>query len=101
MTSLAALAGKVTIEKSSSLYRNDLFDKKRRRAEQYQRKEAKRNLDNEQWSTGIDPSCGLWRSAELIYMCAKGRYYQGYKNNGQTKYRELSKDEVKELKNRK
>lgn len=97
LTSLSALAGKVTIEKKSSLYRNDLFDQKRLRAEEYKRKEAKRNLDNERWSTRLDPSCALLRFKGLIYMCAEGRFYQGYRNNGETKYRELSAAEIKKI----
>lgn len=90
-------AGKVTIEKSSSVIRNDLFDEKRERAEDYKRREKERNQQNEVWSSSIDPSCGLWRNTYLIYMCGNGRYFKGYETNGNVEYRELSTAEVKKL----
>ncbi|MCK5818993.1 MAG: hypothetical protein KAH18_07005 [Psychromonas sp.] len=98
LTSYCALAGKVTIEKRSSLIRNDLFDQKRARVQEYRRIEADRNRYNEQWSMRIDPSCGLWRNAYLVYMCNDGRYYKGYTIDGNTQYRQLSTVEIKELK---
>lgn len=98
LTSYCAIAGKVTIEKSSSLIRNDLFDQKRARAQEYKRIEAERNRYNEQWSARIDQSCVLWRNAYLVYMCNNGRYYKGYTNDGHTQYRQLSTVEIKDLK---
>ena len=93
----SAFAGKVSIIKSSSLIQNDLFDAKRARAKEYKQREKERNQNNSEWSTNIDPSCGLWRNTYLVYMCGNGRYYKGYETNEQIEYRELSTREIKEL----
>ena len=47
LLSMGASAGKVTIEKSDSLIRNDLFDEKKDRAEEYKLREAERNENNQ------------------------------------------------------
>ncbi|PKF62294.1 hypothetical protein CW745_06955 [Psychromonas sp. psych-6C06] len=93
-----AFAGTITIEKSDSLIRNDVFDQKRARAEEYKQREAERNVDNEYWSTQIDPSCGLLRNRYLLYFCASnGRYYKGYESGEQREYRQLSNAEIKKI----
>jgi hypothetical protein len=91
-------AGKVTIEKKETLIRNELFDAKRARAKEYREREALRRDNNEEWSTGLNASCGLWRNRYLVYLCANNRYYKGYEVNDHIEYRELSKNEVKQLK---
>lgn len=96
-TSSCVFAGKVTIEKGNSLIRNDLFDAKRERAEEYKRREKERDRNNSEWSESLDPSCGLWRNTYLIYMCGNGRYYKGYETNEQIEYRELSSREIQAL----
>ena len=65
-----AVAGTITIEKSDSLIRNDIFDEKRARAEEYQQYEAERNAHNQYWSSQIDPSCALLKNRYLTYFCA-------------------------------
>lgn len=98
LISLTVMAGSVTIEKSDSLIRNDLFDKKRERAEDYKLREAQRNRKNDRWSSTIDPSCGLLKNRYLIYFCASnGRYYKAYESDHKREYRELSTSEVKNL----
>ena len=102
LLSASLFAGKVTIEKSDSLIRNDVFDEKRERAEEYKLREAARNDNNHRWSSQIDPSCGLLKNRYLIYFCASnGRYYKGYKTSNKSEYRELSSSEVKEIRNTK
>ncbi len=102
LLSLPLIAGKITIEKSDSLIRNDVFDEKRARAEEYKRLEAERNGNNRGWSSQIDPSCGLLKNRYLIYFCASnGRYYKGYEPGNQAEYRELSTQEVKKIRNTK
>lgn len=95
-------AGAVTIEKSDSLIRNDIFDEKRERAEDYQRRKVERNANNESWSSQIPLSCGLLKDNYLIYFCASnGRYYKGYESGNKPEYRELSSQEVKKIHNAK
>ena len=102
LLSLPVLAGKITIEKSDSLIRNDVFDEKRARAEEYKLREAERNENNHRWSSQIDPSCGLLKNRYLVYFCAtNGRYYKGYESGSQPQYRELSTQEVKKLRREK
>ena len=92
------IAGTITIEKSDSLIRNDVFDEKRARAEEYKQREAERNANNETWSSQIDPSCGLLKNRYLVYFCASnGRYYKGYESDNKEQYRELSTSEVKKI----
>ncbi len=94
-------AGKVSIETSASLIRNDLFDEKRERAEEYKRLENQRNSHNSAWSSSIDPSCGLLKKSYLLYFCvSNGRYYKGYESGNYPQYRELSTSEVKQLPNK-
>lgn len=90
-------AGAITIEKSDSLIRNDLFDAKRERAEEYRRIEAQRQYDNYQWSSQIAPTCVLLRNYYLIYRCAGGRFYKGYEQDPYRQYRQLSDVEVKQM----
>ena len=66
LLSASLFAGKVTIEKSDSLIRNDVFDEKRERAEEYKLREADRNDNNHRWSSQIDPSCGLLKNRYLL-----------------------------------
>ena len=95
-------AGEITIEKSDSLIRNDVFDDKRARAEEYKQREAERNANNGYWSSSLDPSCALLRNRYFVYFCASnGRYYKGYEPESQPQYRELSTSEVKKLRNSK
>ena len=102
LLSLSLSAGKITIEKSDSLIRNDIFDEKRARAEEYKLREAERNENNRYWSSEINPSCGLLKNRYLIYFCASNRrYYKGYESTDKQKYRELSTSEVKKLRNEK
>ncbi|HIP75635.1 MAG TPA: hypothetical protein EYH12_00445 [Psychromonas hadalis] len=61
-------AGKVTIEKRDSLIRNDLFEAKRERAKEYKEREKELRDRNEEWSTNLDASCGLWKNQSLIYV---------------------------------
>ena len=95
--SFSAGAGKVTIEKSDSVIRNDLFDQKRERAEEYKRREDERNHANQAWSYRLSPGCGLLRNHYLIYTCADGRYYKGYETLDRMQYRQLSDQEVTKL----
>ena len=99
--SLSVSAGKITIEKSDSLIRNDLFDAKRERAQEYKVREEERKRSNEYWSSSIDPSCALLRNHYLIYRCANGFYYKGYERGNRKEYRELSNPELKKLLKRK
>ncbi|MFT6986403.1 MAG: hypothetical protein ACJAT7_002238 [Psychromonas sp.] len=99
MLSFPAEAGKVTIEKSDSLMRNDLFDEKRERAEEYKRREAERNVNNRAWSHRLVPECVLLKKHYLIYLCTDGHYYKGYELENRPEYRELSAEEVKLLQN--
>ena len=59
--SFSASAGKITIEKSDSVIRNDLFNQKRERAEEYKRREDERKSNNEAWSYRLAPGCALLR----------------------------------------
>lgn len=96
----SVLAGKINIEKNDSLIRNDVFDEKRERAEEYKRREKERYSNNHRWSSSIDPSCGLLKNSYLLYFCvSNGRYYKGYESGNHPQYRELSTSEVKELPN--
>ena len=104
--STSVWAGEVTIEKKDQLIRNDLFDKKHKRAEKYKIDEAKRNEDinvqNKRWLSEIDPGCSLYDNREFIYFCsANGRYYKGYNAGGKREYRELSPKEIKKHHRRK
>jgi hypothetical protein len=100
--SLSANAGNITIEKNDSLIRNDIFDEKRVRAEEYKLNEEERNAQNSRWSSSIDPSCGLLKNRYLLYFCASnGRYYKGYESGNRPQYRELSTSEVKKIRNAK
>lgn len=102
LLSFPLFAGKITIEKSDSVIRNDIFDGKRERAEDYKRREAERNANNERWSSQIPLSCGLLKDNYLIYFCAtNGRYYKGYESGNKPEYRELSSQEVKKIQNAK
>ncbi|WP_019616572.1 hypothetical protein [Psychromonas ossibalaenae] len=100
LLSFSVNAGKVTIEKSDSLIRNDLFDQKRQRAEEYKEREDERNRNNEAWSYRLAPGCGLLRNHYLIYRCADGRYFKGYEDLEHQRYRQLSEQEVKKLSHR-
>jgi hypothetical protein len=98
LLSCSVMAGKITIEKSDSLIRNDIFDEKRARAEEYKQREAERTANNQYWSEQIDPSCGLLKDRYLIYFCAtNGRYFKGYESGNKKQYRELSTSEVKKI----
>jgi len=98
----SVMAGSITIEKSDSLIRNDIFDEKRERTDDYKLREAERNENNDRWSSMIDPSCGLLKNRYLIYFCASnGRYYKGYESENKLQYRELSTPEIKKLRNEK
>ncbi|GLS92500.1 hypothetical protein GCM10007916_35720 [Psychromonas marina] len=98
VVSFSLYAGEITIEKNDSLIRNELFDQKRTRAEQYKQDERERNTSNEYWITQIDPSCGLLKNNQLIYYCAvNGRYYKDEKTTNKRQYRELSTAEVKKI----
>ncbi|WP_022940486.1 hypothetical protein [Psychromonas hadalis] len=100
--SFSVFAGKITIEKSDSLIRNDVFDEKRERAEEYKRREAERNAENYRWSSSINPSCVLLKNRYLLYFCtSNGRYYKGDESNNRPQYRELSTQEVKKLRREK
>lgn len=66
LLSFSATAGKVTIEKRDSVIRNDLFDQKQARAEEYQRREENRRRNNEAWSYRLAPECVLLRHHYLI-----------------------------------
>jgi hypothetical protein len=102
LISFPLLAGKITIEKNESLIRNDLFDEKRARAEEYKLNEDKRNAENSVWSSSIDPSCGLLKNHYLLYFCvANGGYYKGDKSGNSPQYRELSASEVEKIHNTK
>jgi hypothetical protein len=102
LLSFPLLAGNITIEKNDSLIRNDVFDQKRVRAEEYKLREDERNVNNHRWSSSIDPSCGLLKHRDLIYFCAaNGRYYKGYETGNRPQYRELSTPEVKKIRNTK
>lgn len=102
LLSFPLFAGNISIEKSDSLIRNDVFDEKRERAEDYQRREAERTENNNHWSTQINPSCGLLKNRYLVYFCASnGRYYKGYDLSSKPEYRELSASEVKKLRHSK
>ncbi len=57
--SLPVNAGKITIEKSDSLIRNELFDAKRERAEEYKRLQEQRRINNRYWSDYLSPQCFL------------------------------------------
>jgi hypothetical protein len=96
----SVLAGDISIEKSDSLIRNDLFDEKRVRAEEYKQYESERKVNNHYWISQIDPSCGLLRDRYLIYFCAaNSRYYKGYESGNGLQYRQLSDFEVKKIAN--
>lgn len=95
--SLSVSAGKITIEKSDSLIRNDLFDAKRERVQEYKVWEEERKRNNEQWSFSIEPGCGLLRNHYLIYQCENGRYYKGYEIENRKEYRKLSNSEMNKL----
>jgi len=98
LLSLPLFAGKISIEKSDSLIRNDVFDAKRERAEEYKLREQERNANNRYWSSQIDPSCALLKKRYLVYFCtSNGRYYKGYETSNRLEYRELSTSEVKKL----
>lgn len=98
LLSFSAVAGKITIETNDSLIRNDVFNEKRQRAEEYKQQELERNENNRYWSSSIDPSCGLLKNYYLLYFCASsGRYYKGYESDGKPQYRELSTREIKKL----
>lgn len=93
---LYSYAGTITIEKSDSLIRNDVFDAKRERAEEYRRLEAQRQYNNWQWSTQIPPGCILLRNYYLIYRCSGG-FYKGYQQNSGYQYRQMSAQEVQQM----
>lgn len=98
--SISLQAGTVTIEKSDSLIRNDLFDEKRVRAEEYKQYEFERKSNNHDWTSQIDPSCGLLKNRYLIYFCASNsRYYKGYESGNKLQYRQLSGLEAKKIAN--
>jgi hypothetical protein len=102
LLSFPVLAGNITIEKNDSLIRNDVFDGKRARAEEYKLREDERNANNHRWSSSIDPSCGLLKNRYLLYFCASnGRYYKGYETGSYPQYRELSTTEIKKIRNTK
>lgn len=90
-------AGTITIQKSDSVIRNDVFDAKRVRAEEYRRMEAQRQYNNLQWSTQIPPSCMLLRNHYLIYRCSGGLFYKGYEQNSGYQYRQMSAEEVQQM----
>lgn len=95
-------AGPITIEKNDSLYRNELFNEKRSRAEQYNRREAARDDQHRTWSSRLDPSCALLKDHYLIYFCANnGRYYKGGDPKLSPSFRALSTSEVKKIRNEK
>lgn len=96
----AVLAGNITIEKSESLIRNDIFDQKRVRAEEYRQYEAQRKANNRYWTSQIDPSCVLLKNRYLIYFCATNNgYYKGYELGNKLQYRQLSEPEIKKIAN--
>lgn len=95
--SFSATAGKVTIEKSDSLIRNDLFQQKQIRAEQYKLRENERKKHNEIWLESLEGGCGLLTNAYLLYSCADGRYFQGEQQGDKLRYRPLSKQQVNKL----
>ncbi len=92
-----SVAGEITIEKKSSLIRNDIFDQKRQRAQEYQAREKLRKEYNQHWSYRLPPECGLLPQYYLIYLCANGRYFKGYDVPSGLQYRQLHPDEVKQL----
>jgi len=96
----SVLAGNITIEKSDSLIRNDIFDEKRVRAEEYKQYESERKTNNHYWTSQIDPSCGLIKNRYHIYFCASNsRYYKGYESGNKLQYRQLSDLEAKKIAN--
>lgn len=97
LRSFSVTAGKITIEKKDSLIRNDLFNEKRERAEEYKRREDERQFNNEAWLYRLAPECMLLRHHYLIYRCAAGHYYKGYEIADKMQYRQLSEQEVKKL----
>lgn len=99
MLSFPAGAGQVTIDKRESLIRNDLFEEKRARALEYQRREEERNVNNRAWSYRLAPECLLLEKHYLIYRCTDGRYFKGYELENRSEYRELSPEEVMQLQN--
>ncbi|MDA7746641.1 hypothetical protein N8878_04835 [Psychromonas sp.] len=90
-------AGEITIETNDSLFRNDLFDEKRERAEEYKRSEQERDMNNQQWYNVLPVGCVLYQSQYFIYRCNQGQFYKGYNTESENKYRKLSETEISSL----
>lgn len=95
--SFSLTAGEVTIEKSDSLIRNDLFQQKRIRGEEYKQQEQQRRRDNQAWSESLAPSCVLFAAHYLIYSCVDGSFFQAEQGEDKLRYRPLSKQQVNKL----
>lgn len=99
--SFTAIAGDITIDKRDSAIRNDIFDDKRQRAEEYKENERQREINNQAWSYELPLGCGLFRRQYLTYSCADGRYFRGEESGARRQYRELSRSEIEVLNRKK
>ena len=97
LLSISSVAGDITIDKRDSVIRNDVFDEKRQRAEDYKENEKQREIDNQAWSYQLPLGCGLFRRLYLTYSCADGRFFRGHDGGERRQYRELSRSEIEVL----
>lgn len=93
-----ASAGEITIETKDSIIRNDVFDEKRERADEYKRLEQERDIRNQNWFYTLPVGCGLYRHHASIYRCGSGQFYKGVDDvNAGIKYRQLDQEESSQL----